>query len=177
VPRDPFSFDGVDYPLDDLGSFRVVVPQKDPLAAPAVLQVTYSCHVFSEKWQDGFDADRRLEEVAGDPRAFCSVRYGCSIVLPQLINYHVAGKAYEDRDSKGARNYFFYSEADGIPYPIYFRLGRANNIRGAHGILHVISAYQKPQLRAKNTYQAVKFARLVHQKCPPQAPQSNSPSV
>lgn len=166
MPRAPFTFGGNDYLLDHLRGFRAVVPAKDPLAAPAVLQVTFSCHVFSQKWEDGFDQERHFVED-GEPRAFCPVRYGCSIILPQLVNYHVQGKAYEGRDSKGARNHFFYAEADGVSYPIFFRLGRANNIRGAHGILHIISAYQKPDLPPKHKLQAVKFARLVHQRCPP----------
>jgi hypothetical protein len=166
MSRAPFTLGGVPYPLEHLRSFRVIVPAKDPLLAPAVLQVTYSCHVFSEKWHDGLSPDRRFKD-GSETRAFCPARYGCSIMLPQLVNAHVGGKAYENKDSKGAKNHFFYAEADGVPYPIFFRLGRANNIRGAHGILHVISAYQNTKLVARNRLQAVKFARLVHQKCPP----------
>lgn len=167
--RRPFQLAGTEYPLEHLNSFRVVVPAKDPLLAPAVLQVTFSCHVFSEKWLDTHDPDRRHDEK-GEVRSFCPVRYGCSINLPQLINQHVLGKAYEGRDFNGARNHFFYSEADGVPYPIYFRLGKATKIPGAHGILHIISAYQNANLPARHRFAAVKFARLVHMKCPPPAP-------
>lgn len=169
MARTPYSFGGSEYPLDHLRSFRVVVPAKDPLERAAVLQVTYSCHVFTHKWEDHLPPERLYQED-GEDRAFCPVRYGCSISLPQLVNYHVACKAFEGRDSKGKLNHFFYSEAEGIPYPIFFRLGRASNIPGAHGILHVISAYQNQQLPARNKLQAVKFARLVHLKCPPPAP-------
>lgn len=164
--RNPVSFGDSEFPLDHLRSFRVVVGAKDPLAAPAVLQITFSCHVFSEKWVDGMDEARRYTE-GGEQRAFCPVRYGCSINLPQLLNYHVEGKAFVGRDSNGAKNHFFYAEADGIAYPIFFRLGRATKIPGAHGILHVISAYQHPNLPAKHRLQAINFARLVHTKCPP----------
>lgn len=166
MARNHIKFGGADYPLDHLRSFRAVVPAKDPLAMPAVLQVTYSCHVFSEKWVDGMDADRKYTE-RGEDRAFCPVRYGCSINLPQLVNYHVAGKAFEGRDSNGAKNFFFYAEADNVPYPIFFRLGKASNIPGAHGILHILSAYQNPSLKARHKLQSIKFARLVHRICPP----------
>lgn len=166
MARKSVSFGGAEYPLNHLGSFRTVVPAKDPLAAPAVLQVTYSCHVFSEKWVDGMDEGRRYVE-GKEIRAFCPVRYGCSINLSQLVNYHVAGKAFEGRDSNGVKNHFFYAEADGFPYPIFFRLGRASKIPGAHGILHIISAYQNRLLRPRNRMQSVKFARLVHNTCPP----------
>lgn len=166
MARKSVAFGGAEYPLNHLASFRTVVPAKDPLASPAVLQVTYSCHVFSEKWVDGMDEERRYVEDA-ENRAFCPVRYGCSINLPQLVNYHVGGKAYEGRDSKGVRNHFFYAEADGVPYPIFFRLGKASKIHGVHGILHIISAYQNPALRTRNQFQSVKFARLVHNTCPP----------
>lgn len=159
----------MDYPLEHLQSFKLMVPAKNPLQAAAVLQVTFSCHVYSQKWQEGFAQDHYFKE-RGEERAFCAVRYGCSLGLPQLINQHVLGKAYEGRDSKGAKNHFFYALADGIPYPIFFRLGRATKIPGANGILHVISAYQKPNLPARHRFQAVNFARLVHLKCPPPAP-------
>lgn len=163
----PFKLAGVEYPLDHLRSFRVTVPAKDPLAAPAVLQVAFSNHVFTEKWDANAHAGERLIDENNDLRAFCPVRYGCSIALPGLITYHVGGKAFEGKDSKGARNHFFYAEADGIPYPIYFRLGRADRIPGVHGVLHIISAYQNPDLPARHRFQAVKFARLVHQTCLP----------
>ena len=162
-----FTLAGSEYPLDHLRSFRVVVPAEDPLATPAVLQVTFSNHVHTEKWEEGVHTPSHLFEEKGEKRAFCPVRYGCSIALPQLINAHIAGKAYEGRDNKGVRNHFFYAEADGIPYPIYFRLGRADRIAGAHGVLRIISAYQNPRLPARHRFQAVKFARLVHQICPP----------
>ena len=150
--------------MEHLRGFRTLVPASDPLIAPVVLQVTYSSHVFSEKWDDAFPLERRFEEK-GEARAFCPVRYGCSIVLPQLVNYHVGGKAFEGKDANGNRNHFFYAEADGIAYPIFFRLGKATNIRGATGILHIISAYQNLGLMPRHKYQSVKFARLVHNTC------------
>lgn len=168
--RVSFNIGGFEYPLHHVGGFRVTVPAKDPLAAPAVLQVTCSCHVYSERWDDDVHSPEHRLEEDGEVRAFCPVRYGCSIQLPDLIRYHVGGKAFKMRDRNGVWNHFFYAEADGIPYPIYFRLGRANQIRGADGILHVISAYQNADLRARHRYDSVKFARLVHQKCPPKPP-------
>ena len=164
---DSFNFAGIDFPLTHLRGLRVNVPAKDPLLAAATLQVTFSPHVYSEKWDAALHAPDRLFEADGEERAFCPVRYGCSIKLPELIRYCVGGKAYLGRDGKGARNHFFYCEADGIAYPVFFRLGKVERIAGAHGILHVVSAYQKPALLARNRYDAVKFARLVHLTCPP----------
>lgn len=166
MSRNPVLYGDSELPLDHLRSFRVVVNPKDPLAAPAILQVTFSCHVFSEKWDETHEEARRYVE-SGEVRAFCPVRYGCSISLPQIVNYHVEGKAYEGRDSNGAKNHFFYAEAENIPYPVFFRLGRATKIPGVHGVLHIISAYQNPRLPARNRLQSIKFARLVHTKCPP----------
>lgn len=166
MARKSIEFGGAEYPLHHLSSVRVIVPAKDPLAAPAILQVTYSCHVFSEKWVDGMDEARRYIED-GEARAFCPVRYGCSINLAQLLNHHVGGKAYEGRDRNGAKNHFFYAEADGVAYPIFFRLGVATKIPHVHGVLHIISAYQNANLPPRHKLQSVKFARLVHQKCRP----------
>lgn len=112
------------------------------------------------------DADRRYAE-SGEDRAFCPVRHGCSINLGDLVRYHVGGKASEGRDSNGAKNYFFYAEADSVPYPIFFRLGKASKIDGVHGILHILSAYQNTNFKARHTLLSIKFARLVHRTFPP----------
>ena len=167
MARTLISLGGINYPLNHLRSFRVTVPQKDPLEAPAILQVTFSNHVYSVKWDASAHTNDHKIEARGELRGFCPVRYGCSINLPALIAYNVGGKAFEGRDSNGAMNRFFYSEADGIPYLIYFRLGRADRIPGADGILHIISAYQNPAMPARRWFQSIKFARLVHQSCPP----------
>jgi hypothetical protein len=166
MARAPFRLGGVDYPLEHLRSFRVVVPANDHLQTAVPLQVTFSCHVFSEDWRDHFSADRQLREK-DEVRAFCAVRYGCSISLPQLINGHVVGNspAYQRKDSNGRKNFLFHSEAEGIPYPIFFRLGAATKIPGARGILHVISAYQCPSLPPTDKLKPVNFAALVQRKC------------
>jgi len=167
MSRDNFLLKGVEYPLAHLNSFRVTVPAKDPLIDPAILQVTFSCHVFSEKWRnDEHEPEYRFRENS-EERAFCPIRYGCSIGLQNIIDFHIAGKAFEGRDGNGNLNHFFYADADGISYPVYFRLGKANKIPGVDGILHIISAYQNPDLRARHRFQSIKFARLVHQICKP----------
>lgn len=166
-----FTLAGNVYPLGHLRGFRVEVPQRDPLLASANLQVTFSCHVHSERWNPDTHDPARYFVEGGEERAFCPVRYGCSIGLENHIRYHIAGKAYWGKDGNGVKNSFFYCVADNIPYPVYFRLGRADRISGVDGVLHVISAYQNPSLMARHRYQAVKFARLVHQTCPPSAPE------
>jgi hypothetical protein len=162
-----FTLGKVDYPLAHLEPFNALVPAKDPLASPASLHVTFSHHVFSEKWDDGKHQTDHGFYADGERRAFCSVRYGCSIDLRQIVEYHVGGKAFESRDSNGVLRHLFYAEADGIQYPVFFNLRKANRIPGIDGILHIISAYQKPDLPARVRLQSVKFARLVHTICPP----------
>ncbi len=121
-----FTLGGVDYPLGHLDPFDLTVAAKDPLASPATLRVTFSHHVFSEKWHDAkHHADHEFW-ADGERRAFCSVRYGCSIELHQIVEYHVGGKAYESRDRNGILRHLFYAEADGIRYPVFFNLRKAN---------------------------------------------------
>lgn len=162
-----FSLAGVDYPLGHLEPFNVTVPAKDPLVAPAVLRVSFSHHVFSVKWDDAAHTNDHEFERDGERRAFCPVRYGCSISLRNLIEYHVGGKAFISRDSNGIQRHLFYADADGIQYPVIFNIGKADRLGGIDGILHIISAYQNPSLPAKVRLQSVKFARLVHQTCLP----------
>ena len=170
MPQNCFTLGSSDYPLAHLSGFRLIVPQKDPLQSPARLQVTLSCHVYSERWDASRHDPSRYFEEDGQERAFCPTRYGCSIGLEALIRYQVGGKAFWGKDGNGQRNAFFYGAADGIPYPVYFRLGRADRINEVDGILHIISAYQNPVLLARHRFQAVRFAQLVHQTCPPAKP-------
>jgi hypothetical protein len=162
-----FHLAGTEYPLRHLSRFTVVVPAKDPLASPATLLATFSHHVFSEKWDEAHHTAEHRYEADGEVRAFCPVRYGCSINLREIVEYHVAGKAFESRDGNGVLNHFFYADADGIAYPVFFRLRKSDRIVGVDGLLHIVSAYQNPKLPAKHKHNAVKFARLVHQTCPP----------
>lgn len=164
-----FKMGEAEYPLAHLDRFRVIVPAKDPLAGPATLEVTFSHHVFSEKWDSDRHTDDHVYNCDGEKRAFCPVRYGCSINLRDIVEYHIAGKAFLSRDGNGVLSHLFFGEAEGIPYPAFFRLRKADRIAGVDGILHIISAYQNPDLPARNRLQSVKFARLVHQTCPPKA--------
>lgn len=157
------------YPLDHLQSFRFVVAPKDPLQAAATLEVIFTSHVVSEKWTDGIDEARRWIEH-GEQRAFCPTRHSCSLRLPGLLRYHAMGKAFVSRDGNGAKNHLFHADKDGVPYPIFFRLTRARNIPGVHGILRVISAYPHPGFPPRHRLQSINFARLVHQTCPPRSP-------
>lgn len=169
MSRVSFNWLGQDYPLVHLKGFRVVVPAKDPLQSPATLQVTFSCHVYSQKWNAAAHDEASRFEEDGQERCFCPVRYGCSMNLEQAIRGHLGGKAYWGRDGNGAWNSFFYSTADGVPYPIYFRLRPADRINGVDGLMHVISAYQNQDMQASHRYQAVRFARLVHSECKPKS--------
>lgn len=170
MSRQKFILGGIDYPLSHLVGLRINVAAKEPLEAPATLQVTFGHHVYSEKWNPASHGEDHRFQVGKEVRAFCPVRYGCSIKLPDLIKTHVRGKAYLSRDGKGSWNHFFYARADRITYPIFFRLGKADKIHGVDGILHIISAYQNPTLPSSHRFQAVKFARLVHLTCPPPKP-------
>lgn len=156
------------FSLAHLRGLRLVVPAKDPLQAPTLLQVTFSTHVYSAKWDVKKHQEEHRFEAKGEIRAFCPVRYGCSILLPDILKQSVGGKAYVGRDGNGHLNHFFYARADGHPYPIYFRLAKAHRIKGVSGILHVISAYQRPDMKPRHRFEAIKFARLVHRICPPE---------
>ena len=167
-----FSVSGVDYWFEHLLPFKVVVPAKEPLATPATLKVTFSHHVFSEKWYlDKHNSETEFT-FSGERRVFSLNRYECSVGLRNIIEYQIMGKAFKSRDSNGILRHLFYSEIGGLPYPVFFNLRKAdriNGIDGIDGILHIITAYQKPDMPARNRLQSIKFARLVHKQCPPSA--------
>lgn len=167
MPFNKFTLAGTEYPLGHLNSFDVTVHAKDPLQAPARLRVTFSHHVFSVKWDDAKHSEDHEYICDGERRAFCPVRYGCSIGLRAIVEYHIAGKAFLSRDGNGVWSHLFYAEADAIQYPVFFRLGKADRIAGVDGVLHIISAYQNADFPTRRNLQSIKFARLVHQKCPP----------
>jgi hypothetical protein len=162
-----FILGGAEYPLEHLDNFDVIVAAKNPLQAPATIRVTFGHHVFSEKWDDAVHTADHEYQADGERRAFCAVRYGCSIELSAIIKYHIEGKAYYSRDGNGVLNTIFYAEADNIPYMVIFNLRRADRIPGIDGILHVVSAYQNPAMPSRSKLQSIKFAMLVHKSCPP----------
>lgn len=131
------------------------------------MRVLCSHHVFSVKWSDALHSKDHEYIRDEERRAFCPVRYGCSIEIRRIVEYHIAGKAYQSRDGNGVLRYMFYDLADGVSYPVFFTLSKASRIAGVDGLMHVISAYQKADLPSRSKLQSVKFARLVYQTCPP----------
>ncbi|PNU02764.1 hypothetical protein A8V01_25495 [Novosphingobium guangzhouense] len=119
------------------------------------------------KWDDNEHTADHEFTYNKERRAFCPVRYGCSIEIEDIVKYHINGKAYVSKDGKGISRHLFYAVADSIPYPVVFDLAKAKHIPEVDGIMRIISAYQKPLLPARNKLQSINFARLVHQKCPP----------
>ena len=98
---------GQNYPLRHLRGFRVVVPAKDPLLKPMELQVTFSCHVYSESWKAALhQASHRFVEDDQE-RSFCPVRYGCSIKIEQIIRNGLEGKVFWGKDGNGNWNSFW----------------------------------------------------------------------
>jgi hypothetical protein len=70
------------FTLDHLKSFRVTVPAKDPLQHPAILLVSFSHHVFSEKWHDTNHSASHAYHYDSEQRAFCVQRHTDSSFYP-----------------------------------------------------------------------------------------------
>ncbi len=160
--RSQFSHDGTTYNLSHLSGFIVTVEPKSADYAPIKLRVTFSHHVFTKGWVDGCDPLLTITEN-GEIRTFCFDRYNKSTTLIEVVKYHIKGRAYADRDSKGNRNHLFYQQKDGepVPYAAYFNLTRSNRNDDVDGTLHIISAYEKPTLPPRKKMQAVTFRNLV----------------
>lgn len=158
-----FLINAVVYDLAHLSSFTVTIPSREENCASAKLVVTFGHHVFTEQWDDAHHTIDLAITENGERRAFCLERYNWSQDLAGIIRYHVAGRAFWGRDRNGNWNNFFYEQRNGRvnPYAIYFRVGKASNIKGVDGILHIISAYENPDLPKARHFQSIKFATIV----------------
>lgn len=162
--RSPIIHLGQSYALDHIDPFTVQVPTLDGLRVRKLL-VSFGLHCFTV---DASKCDPvSFTEVSedGDARAFCAFRHGWSQSLPQIVRYHVAGKAFESRDRNGAWGHFFYERKDRlVPYAVYFRLEKSSKGAGIDGILRIVSAYENADLPATHKFQSINFARLVDQR-------------
>jgi hypothetical protein len=136
--------------LQHLDPHILECPTTDPqLPNPLVVNVRYSDHCFSEKFDPATHTlDLRLPWCGPntqDPRAFDQVRHALSLALPGLIGKLPTARV---NFTSEPRNYVYAAslphpdpESGHVPYGVFFQLKRADRTSGVHLDLTVVSAY------------------------------------
>jgi hypothetical protein len=128
---------GQEYDLAHLDSFTMQVTPKRAGAPTYDVRVVFGCHTFTKEWEAD-DPPGSLVDDDGDQRCFCTVRYGHSLHLPQIMLAAATGKVHFSNNSP----YLIIRQLAGVngPYAVYFdamkaghpALGAVVNVRSAH---------------------------------------------
>lgn len=107
-------------------------------AAPITIEVKFSNHCYTEKWDEALHVGREvLLDGGGRPRAVCPVRLEQSRRLPELILRMLQAHVYQTPEA----NYVCITSPEGEEYRIYFNLKRSPAGAPAQLTLFVESAY------------------------------------
>lgn len=124
----------------------------------ARIKVTFSCHCYTEAYDDKAHKDRDVVLDQGNrKRAVCPVRFEHSKLLPGLIAALPDSHVYLTPES----NYVRLATADGEEYRVYFNM-KPFGVEGYDLRMFVESAYQpdKPGLPASKM-QKVRFKVMI----------------
>lgn len=125
----------------------------------AVISVSFSNHCFTESFvPEAHEGRPTMRDDRGRERAFCPVRYGLSLRLPELVRALPAGQVFQTPEA----NYVRVQLDDGLEYRMYFNIRRAPPGSDHHLRMFVESAYP-PDGRALATrrMQKVRFKLVV----------------
>lgn len=130
---------GTVYDLTHLDPFEIDVDH--PNGRTTVLQVQFSCHTFTEKFNPLHTPDLAISH-GKDLRAFCLKRYGHSLSLPAAVEQAVSGRVCNDNG-----RFLINSTLPGLagPYLIAFNL-RERKTRKFDCVMGIVSAHHRPNL-------------------------------
>ena len=77
-------FEGQTYTFDHLSPKTMIVGIGNP-PVNISLHVTFGCHCFTEEFKEGEHGDHHRYTYKGELRAFDTIRYACSLNLPDVV--------------------------------------------------------------------------------------------
>jgi len=156
-------FEGTLYKFDHLDPMQVKLPLNAEGTNTIDLHITFGCHCFTEE----FDADQHRPDhrytYKGELRAFNTLRYECSLQLPQVMQAMQKGTIYNaDESYTYAAHITLESAAGPQTYSVFFSLQKDKGVQTPALRMFVKSAYLKP-LVAKAGAQSWRFVSLAGQ--------------
>ncbi|OIQ78959.1 hypothetical protein GALL_393240 [mine drainage metagenome] len=153
-------FQGTQYTFDHLDPFVTSVSLDAAGSKVVELDVTFSCHCFTEAFDESLHQDHHRYRFQGELRAFDVLRYACSLQLPTVIAAMFRGRIHRGDGSLTYVAYITLSDAPGEqPYSVFFSLERDDSKPGNVLAMRIKSAYLK-SLVAKANAQSWRFVSL-----------------
>lgn len=156
-------FEGTLYQFGHLDPMQVTLPLNSEGVNTIDLHVTFGCHCFTAE----FDAlqhrpDHRYT-YRGELRAFDTLRYQCSLQLPQVMQAMQKGTIYNADESYTYVAHIILDAVTGPQsYSVFFSLQKDRSVQTPALRMFVKSAYLKP-LAAKSGAQSWRFVSLAGQ--------------
>lgn len=156
-------FEGTLYKFDHLDPLQMKLPLNAEGTNTIDLHITFGCHCFTEE----FDADQHRPDhryaYKGELRAFNTLRYECSLQLPQVMQAMQKGTIYNaDESYTYAAHITLESVTGPQTYSVFFSLQKDKSVEIPALRMFVKSAYLKP-LVAKAGAQSWRFVSLAGQ--------------
>lgn len=122
--------------------------------------MTFSCHCFTETFDEALHQDHHRYTFRGELRAFDVNRHECSLQLPAVIAAMFRGRIHRGDGSLTYVAYITLSDVPGAqPYSVFFSLEKDNSKLDNVLSMRIKSAYLKP-LVAKANAQSWRFVSL-----------------
>lgn len=120
----------------------------------ATIGVRFSNHCFTEAYDPAKHEGRPIHMDGNRQRAFCPVRYGLSVQLPELVRALPEGHVFMTPET----NYVRVELGGGVEYRMFFNMRRAGKGTGHDISMYVESAYQPDEgALPTNRMQKVRF--------------------
>lgn len=144
-------FEGQIYTFDHLQPISIqlqlkVQGQSEP--HQLTIDLTFGCHCFTEAFETGIHGDHHRYTHDGELRAFDTLRYECSLQLPQVMNGITSGLIYKsDQNYTYVARITLKSKGQDADYSVFFSLNRPANEQvepASRLLMYVKSAYVAP---------------------------------
>ncbi len=156
-------FQGQLYTFGHLQPVQIKVPLNAQGGLAIDMHVTFGCHCFTEEFDAAVHRPHHRYTYKGELRAFDTLRYTCSLQLPQLMQAMLQGTIYNAEESYTyAARVTLESFQGPQSYSIFFNLKKDKQVSTPAICMFVKSAYLKP-LVAKTNAKNWRFTSLAGQ--------------
>ena len=156
-------FEGTLYKFDHLDPMQMKLPLNAEGTTAIDLHVTFGCHCFTEEFDAAQHRPDHRYMYKGELRAFNTLRYECSVQLPQVMQAMQKGTIYNADESYTYAAHITLASNDGPQsYSVFFSLQKDKSVQTPALRMFVKSAYLKP-LVAKAGAQSWRFVSLAGQ--------------
>lgn len=171
-------FEGTLYTFNHLKPTQLKVPLNKDGTLAINMHVTFGCHCFTEGFDETIHREDHRYTHGDEIRAFNTLRYQCSLQLPQLVQSMLKGRIYRaDNSYTYAAQISLISGTSKQDYSIFFNLEKDKHAKSAAVRMFVKSAYLKPLVAMPNaqSWRFVSLAGNIADVFPPKQKKTKPP--